>query len=406
MPKIPASGASVPEPEEVHVAQPEIGSQGDDNLETLRRAAAKSIGLEYDEMDPMEYGFLDAINGGELESLRQTTTEDALRPVPLIDNPLIPHGEEETTPLDPADEPLGVTPEAGAEGAEVGLGLPEAPEAGGGGNSAASAPKEEPPAAPSMIPELIDLGDGIMLTREELRARLEQQNAAGQLTPDEAQMVALRRQGLVDYTLIDPGTGLPVIQQQAPQQGAPQQGTPEDWLDPVAYQAFQQMNAQSQSQLQQILANQRQLAEAQFERDQAAIINIVEDARKTFMSSKGMDPSDTEVAGRLDAYLERSGFIAPARNAYPSDPRSALMAAYGAVYGSVPEYQQHERDRIIAEHEAATRQVGTKKAANNAVGSSPGTVSRTTPAPKTQEERMAAAAQLIENDPQWQSSRS
>lgn len=391
----------------------ELGSMGDYNMDALRRAA-ESIGMNFDDVKEEEYPFFQSLASGELDSLRTTTPEDALTPIPLSENPLIP-GEEDETP-DPTLTP-GVTPEAGAEGAEVGLGTHDAPEGTGGGDEGQVPPGTQlPPAAPSLVPELIDLGDGILVTREELRAQLEAQNASQQLTPDELQMIALRRQGLVDYTLIDPATGLPVIQQQQqpfPQPGqqqqplTPQQGipAPDDWIDPAAYQAYMQLQAQTQAGMQQILDNQRQIAEAQIAEQTAAMQRIVDDTREAFMHQRGMDPSNDAEVQKLDAYLQRSGFITAARNAYPGDPRSALEAAYNAVYGSVPEYQAYERQRIIAQHVAENQQVTDKKAANAAVASSPGTVARTTPAPKTQEERMAAAASMIEADPQWQSTR-
>ena len=422
MPKIPKPGQE-PEmtlEEEAITPTGELGSQGADNQDALRRAA-ESIGLNFDDVKPEEYPFFEALASGELDSLRSTTPEDSLQPIALNENPLIPTDDEEDATTPPTLTP-GVTPEAGAEGAEVGLGVTDAPEGTGGGvqdGTAPVAPAPPTPAAPSLVPELIDLGDGLLLSREELRARLEQQNASQQLTPDELQMIALRRQGLVGYQLIDPATGLPVVQQPQqqpyPQQGYPQQQqpipqqqipqVPEEWLDPAAFQAYQALQQRMDSGMQQILDNQRALAEAQIAEQTQAMQRIVDETREAFMHSKGMDPSDAAQVQKLDAYLERSGFIMAARNAYPGDPRSALSAAYNAVYGSVPEYQAHEEQRIIARHTEATREVNEKKQQNTAVASSPGTVARTTPAPKTQEERMAAAAAMIEADPQWQGGR-
>jgi hypothetical protein len=330
--------------------------------------AAAAMGFDPATLDDNTRAFIEAMEGGQL---------DSLPPGGDPDNPLIPA---------PADDDDGATPSVDAEGVGVGL---DSDASGADGSGDAGAPAVATPAVdlPATVPTHTQ-GETVNIGGTDYPVAMVQQVLAQQqvLTQDEINTLALMRQGLVTPTMVDPQTGVPIVGPTG--QPAPQQ--PEEWLDPQAQAAFDRLNAQQQ----QIVLNQRTLNEAQLQRERIGIATGLQAGVDHFKAQRGLDDAQAEA---LLTSVNELGLLNVYGKMYEGDPRSAIAASLEAVYWGTPAYRDAEFQRFHAEQLAANKPIEDKKAAGGAIATSPGSVPRTAPsAPANRQQADAGMVAMIE----------
>lgn len=340
------------------------------------RAAAAELGLDYEHINADERDFLRVYVEGA-EHLQSAPTD------PITGEPILTPSEPAATEAaSPDGATTGDAPVAGTADASSGGGEPPS----GGEPGAPGAPVTTTPPEPITIEGLGDF------SVEELTRLV---SLARDVRPDEIDTLNRMRQGLATVAYIDPQTGQPTLPGGVPFPAAPQSApvvdTGEEWVDPNAFAAVQDLR-ESMAQLDQ---QQRQLLEATLQQQQQAVINALQVGVDEFAVDKGLTADEI---GNLTLALERANTLPAYIAQFAGDPTSGVKAALEGTYWSSEAFRQREIQRAIAEHGAATQSAEEKKAAAQGLVTPSGSTPRVPAAPRTRGEQDAAIVAMIEAD--------
>ncbi len=361
-------------PESIDFQTPEGQPAHTPGNEDRLRTAAERLGWNYDNLASEELAFLDAFEGGGL---------DSLQPEADPENPLIP-GEASPDPAPTEDDEGVPPPAAGAE--ESGRADATTPDSGEqtlteeGAPAATSQgivtpglpafdipptlpPAQAPPPA-AEEPQMVQLQDGSIVTLETYQQMLAQQQA------------------------------YEAAQQQQPPAQVPNAWTttPGEYVDERAaleIAALQERVEQINQQTYVAMQQQRSIQEQ-------AIEQAVAETKVGYGQARGLSPEQVESLFDAALQLQIVGVYA---QQYPGDPRRAVAAAMENVYWQTPELRDLEIQRRVEEQRVQNAEVDRKKALAGQTVSPTGSVPRVAAPPKNEQERMAGMSAMIEADP-------